>query len=149
MNALDMWGIAEIGDTFIYFRILTFMSSYITIHACFDATLTLASAGKRAITFSAKLDSCGPLMTATWISSLAQLWPILTGHPPVAYFSSVSYVEWWTANPDGDVLFWCLPGGGSSAGKKIYLRELTNLTVIPAPPDGCGVLADSTCATHY
>ena len=33
--------------------------------------------------------------------------------------------------------------------KQIYLRELTNLTVIPAPPDGCGVLADSTCATHY
>ena len=40
---------------------------------------------------SVKADSCGTLMTAAWISTLVQSRPVLTGQPPVAYFSKVSY----------------------------------------------------------
>ena len=91
LNALNLWGIAEIGDTFICFGILPFMSSYSTRRARLDIILPLASAEKLSMVSSAKADSCGTLVTAAWISSLVQLRPVLTGHPIVAYFGNVSY----------------------------------------------------------
>ena len=56
MNALDFWGIVEIGYTLICFGILPFISSYSTKRACFDATLHLALAEKLAMDSSAKSD---------------------------------------------------------------------------------------------
>ena len=47
------------------------------------------------------------------------------------------------------MLFRCLPGVAAHLEKQKFPHEWTNMTVVPAPPDSCGVFADFTCATHY
>ena len=40
------------------------------------------------------------------------------------------------------MLFKCVPGGGSSVGKKTFPHEETNMTVVPDTPDGYGAFTD-------
>ena len=46
LNALELWGIAEIGNTFVCFGILPLMSSYNTRRAHFYSNLPNTSAEK-------------------------------------------------------------------------------------------------------
>ena len=143
------WIFQKLVTPSFFFGILPFMLSYSKICVRFHTTFPLVLATKLAMASYDKADSYGPLMTASWISSLVQFLPVLKVHPPVSYFSSVSYAVWWTANPEGHMLFRCLPGGVSSSGEKKSLSELTNMTVIMAPPDRWGLFADFPCTAHY
>ena len=91
LNALDLWGIAEIGVTLICDGISPFDSLYSTRCVRFDSTLIFNSAEKWAIALSSKVESCGTLMAAVFIYFLFQSRPVLTGETPVAYSNRVSY----------------------------------------------------------
>jgi hypothetical protein len=84
--AFNLCGMAAIGEIFSWHGGSSFMSSHDTICACPMLTLSAASAAKCAMASGDRADRCGPLATASHISSLVHGCPVLVGQPNVAHY---------------------------------------------------------------
>jgi hypothetical protein len=65
LNAIDLWGMAVMGEIFSTGGILSFISSQRKMCACPEATFSLASAAKCLIALGLVADLWGPRLIAT------------------------------------------------------------------------------------
>ncbi len=106
-KALDLCGIAAIGDIFSSFGGLSLMVSQSTNLAWFVCTFLSASAVKCAIASGDSAEQCGPRSIALQISDLDHGLPVFVGHPKVAQSLSSLAAGWWSACPLGHMEFQC------------------------------------------
>ena len=52
-------------------------------------------------------------------------------------------------NPTGTCYFDAFQVVVTQLATEIFLNYLTNIIVVPALPEGCGVFVDFPCATYY
>ena len=148
MNALNLWCIAAISDNFIFFGILHFMSSYSTICARFDDTLSWPKQKNKQWCHLSKRTHVVP----SWLphgflhwSNRGQSWQgNLQLHTLVTFHMRSDGLP----TPTGTCYFDACQVVAAQLEKPKTIRELTNITVVPAPPDGCGVFSNFSCAAH-
>jgi hypothetical protein len=84
-NALDLWGMAAIGDILSCGGGLSLIASQGTRRAWFVRSFSCISSVKCWIALGVVADQWGPRSTASHISSLVQLRPVRAGQPNVAH----------------------------------------------------------------
>ena len=104
-KSLDLCGMAAIRDILSSFGGLSLMESYSTSRACFVRTFSAALVLKCAIASGDRAELCGPLATASHISSFVHGLPVCVGHPNVAQSLSNSAAGCCSASPFGHIEF--------------------------------------------
>ena len=104
-QALDLCGIAAIGDIFNSLGGLSFIDSQSTILACFVQTFSAALIAKCSIALLDSADWWGPLSTASHISSFVHGCHFFVGQPNCAHSVSVGAAGCSRARPEGHMEF--------------------------------------------
>lgn len=117
----NLWGIIEIENILSSHGRSSFMLSHSTTLAQPHQILSCTSRFCWSMALGTSAEACGPHLTTAHVCYLVQGFPVLTGHPHVAYCRRVSATGCQRANPDGNICFY---------GEGLWNQDLPSLYIV-------------------